>query len=126
MGGPVVGDEQGQVDKEGGGVAAAFDLLSSEYGWTDEQILDLTLGRLLRCVRAVNARRTAEFRQQVRLTEEHARLIVNALAGLAQTKKAGQAIESFARKLSLLPPEERKPELPSTATVERLFGRRDR
>lgn len=41
-----------------------MDLISSEYGWSDDQILDLTLARLRQITTAIQQRRYLEHRQE--------------------------------------------------------------
>src|SRR6185437_16310187 len=52
-----------------GSFSAAFDLLSHEYGWTDEYILDLPLCRLRQCIAAASARRRAGALARLKLAE---------------------------------------------------------
>lgn len=65
-----------------------FDLLSAEYGWTDGQILDLTLPRLWLARDAVFARRRADQRRQAELVELQTRHIAQAVLAAAGDKKA--------------------------------------
>lgn len=47
-----------------GGFATAYDLVSSEYGWTDEQIGELALGRFRQTVAAIQLRRWRDQRDE--------------------------------------------------------------
>lgn len=47
-----------------GGYAAAYDLVSSEYGWDDETIGELPLGRFRQISAAIQMRRYAQTRQE--------------------------------------------------------------
>lgn len=79
--------------------ARTFDLISSEYGWTDDQILQLTIGRF-RQVRDVLMERSQEERRE-RLQEKE--MEVRALAQfMARSNKALAA----ARTLQFLVPPE--------------------
>jgi hypothetical protein len=102
-----------------------FDLLQKEYGWTDDQILDLTLGRLKVALRVITDRRSEEQRARLLLAEAHARAIIGALPGLAWTRKASKSIADLAKSLSFIPKDERpaKP-LPSAEKLEGMFRAR--
>lgn len=97
-----------------------FDLLSSEYGWTDEQMLELTLARLRLSVEMVQERRREEHEVHLAIAQVHAQAIVGAMPGLAQSKKAGKAIAKYASKLAFV---KRPKELPRYEDVMRLFQR---
>lgn len=100
-----------------------FDLVSAEYGWTDEQILDLLPTRLRRIAEAITLRNEAEFRRYARLQAAATRSIVAAVHG-AQGHKAGV---KQAEKIQLIDPEPTvddllpKPEV-STEDALRMFG----
>lgn len=80
----------------------SFDLISGEYGWTDEQILDLTPVRLHRITRAILLRQEADFRRLARLQAAATRAVVAAVHGAAGNKKGVKSAE----KVELLTPEE--------------------
>lgn len=72
--------------------ARTFDLLASEYGWSDDQILDLTLGRM-RQVREVIWERLAEDRRRA-LKDKEAE--VKTLASfMAQSREALAAAKAI-------------------------------
>lgn len=50
-------------------------MISSEYGWTDETILDLTLGRIRQIAAAITERKLAEDKREKSLIEWQTRLI---------------------------------------------------
>jgi hypothetical protein len=79
-----------------------FDLVSAEYGWTDDQILDLTPLRLHRIATAIGLRQEAEFRRLARLQAAATRAVVAAVHGAAGNKKGVKAAE----KVELLAPED--------------------
>lgn len=78
--------------------ARTFDLISEQYGWTDEQILDLTMARMRQC-RAVIWERQAEERRRALSVEQYK---LRTLASfMARTKKAAKSIGEIV----LVPPE---------------------
>lgn len=68
----------------------AFDLISAEYGWSDDVILDLTLRRIRQIVSAISQR---QFLQR-RLTDQQitwmARVVTSFMVATTPTEKAGQ------------------------------------
>lgn len=99
--------------------AATLDLIASEYGWTDDQILDLTLARVRQIREVILARRDAEFRRNVTLEEVKVRHLVSATFAAANNKKgaaAGAAIELFQRD-----EDAKKSKVPTTARVSSVF-----
>ena len=73
--------------------ARTFDLISSQYGWTDAQILDLTLARLLQVRDVLLARLAEDWKRQVMLVERQTQYLVGASFGAAGDKKAGKKAE---------------------------------
>jgi hypothetical protein len=102
-----------------------FDLISSEYGWTDDQILDLTLTRI-RQVREVILTRQGETREQDLTVEERKlQALVGAIHAAAGNKKgaaAAQEIRLFERSDGQKP----QREVPRTEAVLAQFGGVDR
>lgn len=99
--------------------AATFDLIASEYGWTDEQILDLTLARMRQIREVVLRRRDAEFRKTVRLEEIKVRHLVSATFAAARNKKGAQqaaSIEFMERDET-----EKKRTVPTIRQISRMF-----
>ena len=47
-----------------GGFSTAYDLVSSEYGWTDDTIGELPLGRFRQVTAAIQLRRYAQLREE--------------------------------------------------------------
>lgn len=79
-------------------MAATFDLLSAEYGWTDADILDLPLRRIRQAVAAIQARRWA-------LDLAHRRLETAKLRTLASYIACGYDIaEGFENKMLMWAP----------------------
>lgn len=58
-----------------GGYSEAYDLISSEYGWTDDVIGDLTVSRALQIVSAINLRKDDERRRTSALTSWQTRVL---------------------------------------------------
>ncbi len=117
-------------------MARAFDLILSEYaGYTDESVLDLTLGRIRQMVSVIQERRRelliADRKFSLRTAELEATAIIGALAGVARTQKASSAIAKLAKKVDFVGPFEKavgeagkSPDdsLPSTGSVLRALG----
>lgn len=104
-------------------MTAIFDLVSKEYGWTDDQILDLTIGRLRQVTDAISVRRQARWRETLIVLQEHARVIVGGMAGTAFSQKAADGIIRYAERLRLVADEDDDMKrLPKTRDVERLFN----
>lgn len=67
-----------------------FDLLSSEYGWTDEQILNLTLSRM-RLAREMCFQRIRERQdRELDIAEQMTRVLVAHIRSAAGDKKASK------------------------------------
>ena len=114
-----MGDEQDEA-QAGLSFGTIFDLISAEYGWTDDQILDLTLGRIRLALESIEVRRNHGREFQLMVAEAITKTIVGAMPALAQSKKAGKSLANMAKHLSFLP-RDREESLPSTQSVERMF-----
>lgn len=77
-------------------------MISAAYGWTDDQILDLTPVRLHRIARAIQLREEAEFRRTARLQSSATRAVVAAVHASVGNKKGVASAE----KVELLAPED--------------------
>lgn len=100
--------------------ARTFDLLSSEYGWTDDQILDLTLERLRQVREVVVERHGEEERHRLRLKEQELQVLCSYIAGSAGHK---DGVSSAARIRLLKPPDdEHEVKYVPYEKVGRLFG----
>jgi hypothetical protein len=64
-----------------GGYSAAYDLVASEYGWTDEQIGDLPLVRLRQITAAIQTRRYFAAREENSRTSWMTRTLASFIAG---------------------------------------------
>jgi len=100
-------------------LAAAFDLISSEYGWTDDQILDLTLSRLWLVQEMILDRKREEQMWQATMLEQHAKATLGGMVALTWDRKAARSLQKYAQKLQFV---KRPKELPSFEQVKRLFG----
>lgn len=100
--------------------ARTFDLISAEYGWTDEQILDLTLARMRQIREVIGIRQSVDLRSRVRLEEAKVQQLVAATHAAAGNKKGAKAASA----IRFLPDteEERKAKVISTAEATRVFG----
>lgn len=63
--------------------ARTFDLISAEYGWTDPQILDLTLGRMRQIRDVIRERDGERLRRDVSLMETQTQYICSFVASSA-------------------------------------------
>jgi hypothetical protein len=100
-------------------LGSTFDLISAEYGWSDDQILDLTLARMRMIQDVILMRRQDDFLQWGRLAESHAVGIVGAMPALAHHPRSGRSIQKYVKKLRLV---QRPKKLPSYDRVKKLFG----
>ena len=94
--------------------ARTFDLISSQYGWTDSTILDLTIGRF-RQIRDILFQRQAEEQRRHLRTEE------TVLRIQAQYMARSAAAQREARKITLLEAPKRVVPIPASK-VGSLFG----
>jgi len=101
-----------------------FDRISSEYGWTDDQILDLTLQRLRIAIDKIAERRKEEDQFRLLIAERIAQSVIGGMVGLANSKKSGRQLMKLAKTLRFFDRENEETELPPTEMVEELFGRR--
>lgn len=81
--------------------ARTFDLLSSQYGWTDDQILDLTMARMRQAREVIWERQAEENRRDLSVREIELRTLASYIAGAAGHK---QGVKD-AGKIRLLPAE---------------------
>ena len=77
--------------------ARTFDLISSEYGWTDQTILDLTLGRFRQIRDVLFERRAEDRRDRLRDKEVEVRTLAMFSARSPEAQKR-------AREITLLEP----------------------
>jgi hypothetical protein len=102
-----------------------FDLISSEYGWTDGQILDLTLGRIREVRDLILTRRSEQFDRDVRLEEAKLRILAGAVHGAAGNK-AGVSAASSIELIDRSKQPKKPSDLPSTEAVMAAVGGVDR
>ena len=102
--------------------ARTFDLIASEYGYTDDYMLDLTLRRMRQMREVILIRKAAEWRKRVNLEELKSRVVTSAVHGAAGNKKgAKQAFD-----LKFIPDEDdendgKRPKINSEARVAKVF-----
>jgi hypothetical protein len=96
-------DEQNRIDPYGiaGSLASAFDLISAEYGWGDETLLDLTLGRTRQITAAIIKRQTAEHFRQRRLLNWQTKTLATYVAATAMTDGKGNPLLDAASGLDI-------------------------
>lgn len=108
--------------------AEVFDLILSEYpGYTDDTILDLTLGRINQMVEVIVRRKVqvekARLRNQADLVQAEVKTMGTILMGLAQSTKAQRAMGRMVDSVSFsLDGEKKEREIPSVGKVARFFG----
>lgn len=95
--------------------ARSFDLISNNYGWTDDQILDLTLQRMRQIREVIFERRAEARRLDLRDKESELRILASYMA---QNKKAAKQAE----KITLLKAPKGKAVVPSFERAVGLFG----
>lgn len=95
--------------------ARTFDLLASEYGWTDETVLDLTLGRLRQCREIVFERQAEERRRDLSVREVELRILAQFMAQSPEAAKDAQRIELLDRPKDLTAE-------PATGSYEKALG----
>lgn len=79
--------------------ARTFDLISGEYGWTDDQILDLTLARMRQIREIIWERTEQERRSELRVREVELRTLASYIAASGGSKdgvKSAQRIRLVA------------------------------
>lgn len=81
--------------------ARTFDLISSEYGWTDDQILDLTMQRINQTRSVIWERRKQERARDLEVREIELRTLATHISAGAGHKEGLKAAE----KISLQPVE---------------------
>lgn len=98
--------------------ARTFDLIASSYGWTDDQILDLTMARLRQVREVIWERQAEDWRRDLTVREVELRTLASFIAGAAGNRAGVRE----AAAIRLLPDEPRpvKP-IPYESAV-RWFG----
>lgn len=120
-----------------GGFSAAYDLVSNSYGWTDNQIGELTLGRFRQIVAAIRTRELIQDRNKKNLIGWSTRALAVMIAGgyMIDSKDGNPAVE-YAASLaidaidaamledaeSLAPAKSKEPELGSYERFMTAFG----
>lgn len=85
------------MDPDGllGGYSIAFDLVAKEYGWSDDQIMDLPVVRLRQIIAAIHRRQLMERRQAITLNSWMTRQITTFIAAgyMVEKDKPNTALE---------------------------------
>jgi len=85
-----------------GGFARLYDLISSEYGWTDEQISEISVARARQILATIELRIKASFAQRASLTEWSTKRIVEFIAATVPTQQGKtNKLLDYAQKVSL-------------------------
>lgn len=116
------------------GFSSAFDLISSEYGWPDTQILELTLARMQQIVAAITIRRSQTVRERKLELSWAVRTVASFIAAGYQVdgentglQAAGEVtIDDIEKKImdSDLPEPPKEAKAGSTEALMRAFGGR--
>ncbi len=80
-------------------MATVFDLISSEYGWDDDQILDKSLRRLRQIIAAISLRKNQYHREQRLIASWQTRSLAMVMA--AAGSNSNEDLMSFASKLTI-------------------------
>lgn len=80
--------------------ARSFDLIAGEYGWTDDQILDLTLGRMRQIREVIWERQEQDRRRELRVREIELQTLASYIAASGGSKEGVRS----ASKIRLVPP----------------------
>ena len=105
-----------------GGFARQFDQISAEYGWSDEEILDLPLARLRQVSATIEFRRDVEDRMERVYLEWHTKTLAQFIAATVPMDKKGQKnpLVEAATALTLFPETIQKAKEPKVGSYEQL------
>lgn len=78
-----------------------MDLIANAYGWTDDQILDLTLPRLRLAVAAISKRSNADREFQIRLAEMVTQFLAAGF-GVMVDKKGASKFEKWLKSIKFM------------------------
>lgn len=102
-----------------GGFSRAFDLISSQYGWTDEAILDLTVGRTRQIIAAIGERMRNQDTVKRLYIEWQTKTLGFIMSGLAWDGKQAKQMHNAVEKIKFADrPEGAEPEKDSKRFVE--------
>ena len=106
--------EQLELDPRGivGALARSFDLISAEYGWSDNALLDLSLSRIRQITIAIMQRHAAEHFRQRRLLNWQTQTLATYVAGAAMTDGESNPLLEEACKIDIDGLVEQAKELP--------------
>lgn len=75
--------------------ARTFDLIASQYGWTDDQILDLTMERVAQVRDVIRERMAEEKRQDLQVRETELRILAGHVHAAAGNKKGMKSADKI-------------------------------
>ena len=103
--------------------AVTFDLLSAEYGWSDQHILDLSLPRIMQAREVILARRKRDYADQARLFEATTRQVAGTVAEYAMGSKKGTGAK-VAKNISFVPEDAsaKRKRVPTVSQASAVFG----
>ena len=105
-----------------GGFSRAFDLIASEYGYSEESLHDLTLARIRQCVAAITERKTLEDRKQKDLIRWQTRNICFFVANTLMIKEGSEnTLAKLAQELTFRP---QKVDPETLTEEEQVFGKK--
>lgn len=81
--------------------ARSLDLIAAQYGWTDDQILDLTMQRMAQIRQVIWERQAEDRRKELSVREVELRTLASYIAASAGNKAGMEA----AKRITLQPPE---------------------
>lgn len=104
-----------------------FDRVSSEYGWSDDQILDTPVRRLRQISAAIAERLDFKALVAESHVEWQTKVLASYVAAIAPSGKGAKKLLAHVDALSMRPrpekdPEEKAKELPDTRAVMVAFG----
>jgi hypothetical protein len=101
-----------------GSIALAFDIISSEYGWDDDIILDKTLRRIRQILAVITLRRKEKQRQERLMLSWQTRSLAMVVA--AAGANASEELMKFASDLTIDTEEYKQFNEPAQVSVKKL------
>lgn len=99
-------------------------MIQSQYGWSDDEVLNMTIGRLRQVAQAISARLRVESLERRMLVEWQTKALASYLAALSQSEEGARALFNNIKNLSLTGEvsEEEQPEPASMDRIRMLMG----
>ena len=85
-------------------------MYQTEYGWSDEAVLDLTLRRAVQIKESIEQRRELLKWEQYKLLEWQTQILASMVANTVENDKARKTLVDYASSLSLTKPPDSKPD----------------